>query len=306
MVQRYAIGIDVGGSSLKCGLVSQQGELLYSFLLPLEDMDSGTDISTFINVAIRKCVARTTENIVGVGIGFPGIVTNNVVIGGANNLPIVKNFELGNIIAESTGMPVVVDNDANMMAYGEKYFGAARNATDIVFLTIGTGIGGCLILNNEVYSGYQNRGAELGHSIVHFNGKDCSCGARGCLEAYASTQALLDDYLTYSGKKVDGKDIVAAFHRQEEEAVRAFSTHFDYLAVGIAGFINIFSPQKLIIGGGISESGNFYINELKSRVAKIAMADAIINTEILVASLGNRAGVLGSAARAFYNFNSNI
>lgn len=306
MIQRYAIGIDVGGSSLKCGLVNQQGKMLYSFLMPLEDMDSGTDISTFINAAIRKCIARTSAGIVGIGIGFPGIVTNNVVIGGANNLPTIKNFELGNIIAESTGMPVIVDNDANMMAYGEKYFGAARNATDIVFLTVGTGIGGCLILNNEVYSGYENRGAELGHVIVHFNGRQCTCGAKGCLEEYASTRALLQDYFTYSGKKVEGKEIVAAYHRQEETAVRTFSAHFDYLAVGIAGFINIFSPQKLVIGGGISEAGSFYINEIKSRVAKIAMPDAILNTEILAASLGNHAGVLGSAARAFYNFNDNI
>ncbi|ADY52363.1 ROK family protein [Pseudopedobacter saltans DSM 12145] len=295
----YSIGIDVGGSSLKCGLVDYKGKVIYSFLMPLANIETADDVVTLINAAIRKCINKSANHILGVGIGFPGIVNNNIVIGGADNLPGFINYPLGDVISKSTGLLVVVDNDANMMAWGEKNYGAGRNATDAVFLTIGTGIGGSLIVNNELYGGYQNQGAEMGHVIINFNGKTCSCGSKGCLEAYASTSALIDDYFDLKGEKVNGKRIVESYLSGEEQAEKALNLHFDYLAAGITGFINVFSPQKVIIGGGISEAGEFYINEIRNRVAKLAMPATISNTQIVRAQLGNNAGMLGCVANVF-------
>lgn len=295
----YSIGIDVGGSSLKCGLVDYKGKIIYSFLMPLADIETADDVVTLINAAIRKCINQSANHVLGVGIGFPGVVNNNIVIGGADNLPGFIDFPLGDIITRSTGLPVIVDNDANMMAWGEKNYGAGRNATDAVFLTIGTGIGGSLIINNELYGGFQNHGTELGHIIINFAGKACSCGSKGCLEAYASTSALIDDYFLLKGEKLNGKKIIEAYLSEEKEALEVLNLHFDYLAAGITGFINVFSPQKVIIGGGISEAGEFYISEIRNRVAKMAMPVTISNTQIMRAQLGNNAGMLGCVASVF-------
>jgi len=302
----YSIGIDVGGSSLKCGLVDFNGKIVYSFLMPLADVETVDDVMVLINAAIRKCVNHGKGEIVGVGIGFPGIVNDNIVVGGADNLPGFKNYPIGEVIENSTGLSVVVDNDANMMAWGEKIFGAGRNCTDAVFLTIGTGVGGSLIINNELYGGFHNHGTELGHIVISYNGKKCSCGAKGCLEAYASTSALVDDYFALTNEKLNGKQIIAAYKKGEEAATKALEAHFEYLSAGITGFVNIFSPQKVIIGGGISESGDFYINEIKNRVAKMAMPDTIVNTDILRAQLGNDAGMLGCAAKVFSKFKNQL
>lgn len=302
MEDLYSIGIDVGGSSLKCGLVSSKGEIIYSFNMPLLDVYTTDEVIALINAAIRKCVDHRDYKILGVGLGFPGIVYNNVVIGGADNLPGFLNIPIGEIITASTGLPVIANNDANMMAWGEKIYGAGKDVSDAVFLTIGTGIGGSLIINNELYGGYKNHGTELGHVIINYNGEECSCGSKGCLEAYASVSALIKDYKNLTGKVSNGKKIIDAYLKKEPAAVETLEKHFDYLAVGITSYINVFSPQKLIIGGGISESGEFYINNIKKRVAKLAMPDTIKHTQILRAKLGNQAGLLGCAASVFTDF----
>ncbi|MFD1630779.1 ROK family protein [Pseudopedobacter beijingensis] len=302
MREIYSVGIDVGGSSLKCGLVNEKGTIVYSFVMPLSEVYSADEVIALINAAIRKCVSHTTERVLGVGLGFPGIVFDDFVIGGADNLPEFKNIPIGKIITESTGLPVVVDNDANMMAWGEKSFGAGRHVSDAVFLTVGTGIGGGLIIRNELYGGYKNHGTEIGHMILQLNGNSCSCGAKGCFEAYASVSALIRDYKELTGKSANGKHIVEAYHKNESEAVEVLHKHFDYMAAGITGLVNLFSPQKVIVGGGISESGEFYIREIRNRVASMAMPDTIKNTQILRAELGNNAGLLGCAANVFSNF----
>lgn len=302
MKEIYSIGIDVGGSSLKCGLVNNKGEIVYSFLMPLSDVYSSDEVIALINAAIRKCVNHSREKVLGVGLGFPGIVYENMVIGGADNLPEFKNIPIGEIITASTGLPVIADNDANMMAWGEKNYGAGKDVTDAVFLTIGTGIGGGLILNNQLYGGYKNHGTEMGHMIININGKQCSCGSKGCFEAYASVSALIKDYGALTGEVANGKQIIRAYLKENPDAVEVLTKHFNYMAVGITGLVNIFSPQKVIIGGGISEAGDFYVNEIKKGVAKMAMADTIKNTHILRAKLGNQAGLLGCAASVFTNF----
>lgn len=306
MKKSYAIGIDVGGSSLKCGLVSSAGEVIYSFLFPLNNVLTEGEVIAFIQAAIRKCVEQAPEKVLGIGIGFPGIVDNNIVIGGADNLPGFENLDLGSIIAASTRMNVVIDNDANMMGWGELIYGSAGNCTDVVFITVGTGIGGGLIIDGKLYGGYKNRGTELGHITIQHGGTKCSCGASGCFEAYASTAALIEDYAAMHGveaESVSGKMIVKNYRANEPQAVQAMQRHFEYMAAGIASFVNVFSPQKVVIGGGISESGQFYIEEIKNRVMQIAMPGTVQHTHIVAAKLGNQAGLLGCAARVFSKFN---
>jgi len=301
MEQSCVIGIDVGGSSLKCGLIDHSGKILDCFLQPLDGAETEQAVIKYMVNAIQQCAQQTEQAISYVGIGFPGIVDNNVIIGGADNLPGFENLPLGDILKQETGYDVLIDNDANMMGYGELAYGAGKGCTDIVFITVGTGIGGAVVINGQLHGGFKNRGAELGHIILQHNGTPCTCGAKGCFEVYASVTALVNNYRELTAHKqlaVDGKVIVDKYIQHDAHAILAMHNHFDYMATGIASLVNIFSPQKIVIGGGISEAGAFYIQEISKRVQHTAMPATMQHTTLVSASLGNRAGMLGCAAKA--------
>jgi glucokinase len=298
----YAIGIDIGGTSLKCGVVNELGEILFSFLVSLSEVKTEEEIINLIVSAIAQCTQQLNEPIVGIGIGFPGLIENDVIVGGGVNLPGFEQLPLGKILNDITGYNIVIDNDANLMGLAEVIYGAAKDSDDAIFLTIGTGIGGAIMINKKLFGGYQNRGAELGHTIIQQNGLQCACGGMGCLESYASVTALIKYYKSQNKsaeENIDGKIIIEKYLAGEEYAVITMQHHFDYLAAGIVNYVNIFSPQKVIIGGGISEAGQFYIDELTKRVKKTAIPVSFSNTEIVAATLGNKAGLLGACANVF-------
>ena len=305
--QPHAIGIDLGGTFIKYALVSQSGEILFEGKLPVGGDATREDTLDTIEESIQKVVdeaAKKEIQLKGIGIGSPGVIDNGVVLGGADNLDRWENIELGKIYSEKFIMPVFADNDANVMGLGEVAFGAAKDCSDVIFITVGTGIGGAIVINGQLYGGYKNRGGELGHLTIQHNGIDCSCGGRGCLEAYASTSALIQQYADKTGQdvnKIDGRYIIQKFKENEPEAIACLKAHTDYLGHGIAGFINTFAPQKVVIGGGISEAGQFYIDMIKESAFKYAMPDCSTNTDIVAASLGNNAGCLGAASLVFNN-----
>ncbi len=302
MATSYAIGIDIGGTSLKCGVVNDLGEIQFSFLVTLKDAKTEQEIITSIANAIKQCTEQLKEPIIGVGIGFPGVIDNDVIIGGGDNLPGFKQSPLGKILKKLTGHNIVIDNDANLMGLGELMYGAAKDCTDAVFLTVGTGIGGAIMINKKLCGGYSNRGAELGHIVIQQNGLPCACGGRGCLETYASVTALINYYQSQnksSLEEIDGRYIIKKYLAGEAYAIDAMERHFDYLAAGIASFVNVFSPQKVVIGGGISESGQFYVDELTRRTQTLAIPVALANSTIVAANLGNKAGLLGCCANVF-------
>ena len=304
-IQHYAIGIDLGGTFVKYTLVSNSGEILFEGKLPIGGDATREDTLGAIQEAIQQVVNEATKKgieLKGIGIGTPGVVDDGIVLGGADNLDRWENLDLGTIYSEKFGMPVFVDNDANVMGLGETAFGAAKDCSDVIFITVGTGIGGAIVINSQLYGGYKNRGGELGHLTIQHDGIDCSCGGRGCLEAYASTSALIQQYADKTGKDIKGIDgfyIIKKFKENEPEAVACLKAHTDYLGHGIAGFINTFAPQKVVIGGGISEAGQFYIDMIKDSAFRYAMPDCSTNTDIVAASLGNNAGCLGAASLVF-------
>ena len=304
-IEKYAVGIDLGGTFVKYALVSSSGTILFDGKLPIGGNATREETLDTIQESIQKMVDKAAEKEIelkGIGIGSPGVVDNGVVIGGADNLDRWENIDLGTIYSSKFAMPVFVDNDANVMGLGEVAFGAAKDSTDVIFITVGTGIGGAIVINDHLYSGYKNRGGELGHVIIKHDGIDCSCGGRGCLEAYASTSALIQQYADKTGKnvnEVNGHYIIQRFKENEPEAVACLKDHTDYLGHGIAGFINTFAPQKVVIGGGISEAGQFYIDMIKEAAFRYAMPDCAVNTDIVSASLGNNAGCLGAASLVF-------
>ncbi len=303
--ERYAAGIDLGGTFVKYALVAESGEISFAGKLPVGGKATREDTLKTIQNSIQQVVDEAAEKgikLKGIGIGSPGIIYDGVVLGGADNLDRWENIDLGKIYSDMFGLPVFVDNDANVMGLGEVAFGAAKDCTDVVFITVGTGIGGAIVMNGQLYGGYKNRGTELGHIPIQHDGIECNCGGRGCLEAYASTTALIQQYAKRTGKDaadIDGYYIVRKFKENEPEAMDCMRDHTGYLGHGIAGFINIFAPQKVVIGGGISEAGPFYIDMIKESAFRYAMRDCSVNTEIVAAILGNNAGCMGAASLAF-------
>jgi len=302
---QYAVGIDLGGTFVKFALISDSGKIAFSDKLPIGFESGRDDILNTLHKAIKLTLDYALEmnvSVSGIGIGTPGVCDNGVVLGGAENLNGWINVDLGGIFSEAFHLPVLVDNDANVMGLGEAIYGAARDCSDVIFITVGTGIGGAIIANGKLYGGYRNRGGELGHITISHDGIDCNCGGRGCLEAYASTSALIRQYAERTGmdeKNIDGHFIVEKFNQGENEAVQCMEEHTGYLGHGIASFVNVFAPQKVVIGGGISEAGQFYIDMIKSATFKYAMPDCAVHTDVVAAVLGNRAGCLGAASLIF-------
>jgi len=306
---RYAIGIDLGGTNIKYALVAEDGKILFESITPTQAEQSRDVVINNLEYCCQQLLEIANEKdleISGIGIGTPGIIDNGLVLGGAENLPEWESLPLGGILNRRLNQDVYVDNDANMMGLAEVRYGEADDVDDAVFLTIGTGVGGAMVLNGKLYGGHRNRGAELGHIIVNPNGELCDCGAKGCLEAHASVTALIRDYkkMLRGGKKtisdtIDGMYIVQQYKKNEAEAIEALNMHFDYLAMGVASYINVFSPQKVIIGGGISEAGAFYIEEVQKRALKMAMNETSVFSRIVKAHLGNKAGFIGAAALVF-------
>ncbi len=306
---RYAAGIDLGGTFVKLALVSEEGKISFQDKIEIGPKATRDDILKILSLAIRKIIAHANlegVKLTGIGIGSPGIIYDGVVIGGADNLNGWANVPLGAIFSKEFDLPVFADNDANVMGLGEVEFGAAKGCTDAIFLTVGTGIGGAIVMNGQLYGGYKNRGTEMGHVTIDHKGIACNCGGRGCLEAYASTNALIGQYSKQTGKsgsEINGYYIVEKFLEGETAAVECMQEHTDYLGHAIAGFVNTFAPQKVIIGGGISEAGQFYIDMIKASTFNYAMPDCAVHTDVIAATLGNNAGCMGAASLVFRNSN---
>lgn len=303
-MKRYAIGIDLGGTSVKYAVVASSGEVLFNGQLPAFAQDGPEAVLEQLLSGITACreyAAGEGLELAGIGIGTPGVVSadGRTVLGGAENIAGWENIPLADRVEVAAGLPVVASNDANVMALGETLFGAAKGATDVVFVTVGTGIGCGLLIDGRLYRGYRNSGMEMGHITVRSDGEACACGGVGCLEHYASTSALVRRFCELSGNgkdaDVDGKDVVFFYKEGNPAAVEAMEEHWNYLSHGIASMVNLFAPQRVVVGGGISEAGEFYLEKLREGVRRQAMEVCGGDTEIVAAVLGNRAGCLGAA-----------
>ncbi|WP_353197705.1 ROK family protein [Parapedobacter defluvii] len=304
----YAIAIDVGGNQIKYALVSRSGTIGYESIKTIKQPGRHQHVIDLLKQIVTEAQAyanATKWRVTGIGIGVPSLVEKGVVLF-ANNLPELDNINLETLMSDFSRLRVRVANDADLMGLGEVRYGNAGDISDAIFLTIGTGIGGALILNKQLYNGYKNRGGELGHIIIDQHGIPCSCGARGCLEAYASVNALTNQYreLLVASQHpmpptVDGRYIFNRYLASEKEAVAVMQRHFGWLATGIVSLIHIFAPQQVIIGGGISEAGEDYIDPIRRLAYAAAMKESACFTHIVAASLGNKAGYLGAAALVF-------
>ena len=312
----YYLGIDLGGMSIKAGLCDEEGNILVQESCPTVRDEDGDRITKDMAELCLRVLAKGSvrpEELEYAGIASPG--TNDSergVIVYACTLPFL-HYPIAEKLSELTGIKkIYIDNDANAAAKGEATFGAAKGYKDSVFLTIGTGVGGGIIVDGKILSGFNFAGAELGHTVIIHNGKPCTCGRKGCLECYASATALMEqtrekmeqrkDSLMWKlcdGKieNVDGRTAFDAMRAGDEAAKEVVDTYIGYLACGVTNFINVFQPEVFSIGGGISNEKDALLEPLKKIVeVEQYSRNSDKKTIIKIAELGNRAGIIGAAS----------
>ncbi|MFB7140315.1 ROK family glucokinase [Gottfriedia sp. NPDC056225] len=312
-MDKMIVGVDLGGTSIKLALLTNNGEFIDKWEVPTDKSDSGKHIPRTITIAIEEKLNqmnKTKEDIAGIGIGAPGSVRlEDGLIFAAVNLGWV-NFPLKEILEKESGIPVIVDNDANIAAVGEMWKGAGNGAKDVVMVTLGTGVGGGVIVNGDVAHGISGSAGEIGHITVQLeDGVLCNCGKRGCLETISSATGIAriaNEKLQNTTKEtvlkeiangslVTTKDVFEAYSKGDEVAEEIVNHVMRYLALVLAGVGNTLNPENIIIGGGVSNAGELLLKPLKRYFDEFAFTTVRDSTKLSIAKLGNDAGAIGAA-----------
>jgi glucokinase len=285
------IGIDLGGTKIAGVLITKTGQILMDVQIPTEAYKGKAQVLTNIEKAIDMLIKSKKANIKAIGIGAPGpILYEKGIVVEAPNLPGWKRVPLKKILEQHFNTSVFVDNDANCAALAEAHFGAGKEARDFIYLTVSTGIGGGIIINRSLYRGAKGAAGEFGHMIIDPRGPQCGCGKHGCFEAMASGSAL---------KKKTGMDALSielAARQGDKDAQKAIRDIASCLALGIANLVNIFNPEMVIIGGGLSNMRELLITPIRQEFKQYALTLPAKTVKIVKAKLGTKAGVLGAAA----------
>lgn len=309
----YYIGVDLGGTNIAVGLVDEKGSILKKGSVPTERARGYQEILKDMGMLILKVIEDAgvdVNDVKSVGIGTPGIPNNKEgILLYANNLNF-KNVPMRAELQKYVNLPINIENDANCAALAESVAGAAKHVNNSITITLGTGVGGGIVIDKKVYNGFNYAAAELGHVVVKTDGDLCTCGRRGCWEAYASATALVAKTVeaavrfpgslvnTLVGGDLDKINAKTAFDaaRQGDPIGKGIVDRFiKYVAEGLIDVINIFCPEVLVIGGGVSKEGEYLLKPLSERVYKGVYAKDVPQTVIKVAEMGNDAGIVGAA-----------
>ncbi len=313
MIQCKFIGIDLGGTNIRAGIVTGDGEILHQTSMKTQASRSSDEVIADIIGLVKKVLVEhgtDIKEIKSIGLGSPGAIDhdNGVVIFAGNlnweKIPLKKKME------EAFGIPAFVSNDANIAAFAEYLFGAGQNRKSLYLVTLGTGVGGGYVLDGKIQAGYHGVGAEIGHMILVPNGKLCTCGNRGCLERYASASAIIDmgkeamekepngEIAKKAGndpENLSGKLIIDLAKEGDETALRVFGDYARYLAYTTINIINVVDPEVIIFGGGVSKAGDFLLDAIKKEVKPRIFFKQAPYSEIVLSQMGDEAGIIGAA-----------
>lgn len=309
----YRIGIDLGGTNIVAGVVDDNNHIIATAKCKTACPRPAADIIADMAKVAKEAVSKagvTMADVRGVGVGSPGVCNKDTgIVERANNLGFV-NVPMCEMLGDLLGTKVYIENDANAAALGEFVAGAAKDVNSCVCITLGTGVGGGVIIDGKVFAGHNFAGTELGHTVINVGGEPCSCGRKGCWESYASATALIRQTraameahkdskmweIAGSRDKVDGRTAFDAMRAGDAAGKAVVDQYIYYIAVGLINMINIFQPEILCIGGGICKEGDTLLVPLRKyieeeRYSKFSQSQ----TRLCVAALGNDAGVIGAA-----------
>ena len=312
-----AIGVDIGGTSIKGAAVTTSGEVLDTFSMPVV---KGENQNITVNKLISLIESYLTthnynkENCLGIGFGIPGSIdSKNGNVDYSNNLR-WEHLQFVEMVKKRIDLPIRITNDANAAAYGESRFGAGRKYKNMLMVTLGTGVGGGIIIDGELYEGNMGKGAELGHMVVQLNGRQCTCGRKGCLEAYASATGLITSTKEMIEKHKDSKmwaisrKLGKVNARVAFEAARAgdpygeelVNNYVKYLGEGLNNYFNIFRPEAVVLSGGLANERDYLVSRLKKYCEERDYGfPRTPKVDILVSELGYHSGIVGAAALMF-------
>ena len=304
----YCFGIDVGGTSVKCGLFLTNGTLVEQWEIPTRLENNGSSILPDVADAIKTKLDErgiTKDNVDGVGIGIPGPVNEN------GEVPMAVNLHWGfkavaSELSALTGLPAKAANDANIAALGEAWKGAAAGSSDVIMVTLGTGVGGGIIVDGKIVTGHHGAGGEIGHANVdHHETESCNCGNRGCLEQYASATGIVrmakkelaasgENSVLRDAEEISAKAVLDAFKENDPVAVATMEKVGEQLGGALAIICCVTDPETIVIGGGVSKAGQPLIDCIRKYYREYAF-ESCKDTPIVIATLGNDAGIYGAA-----------
>lgn len=310
----YYLGIDLGGTGVKAGIVTPEGKIVAKKSAPTDRNAGYEEVAKLMaNLAI-DLVAESgykMDDIISVGIGCPGSVDDKTGMVYYSNNIVMKNAPICNEMKKYIDKPIHIGNDANCAALGEFFALNDESVENFVAITLGTGVGGGIIIDRKLYTGFNAVAGELGHILLKMDGEPCTCGRNGCWEAYASATALIRDtercakenpdslvakLVAENGGKANGKIPFDAAQSGDEAGKSVVDNYIRYVGEGLADIINIFQPNIIAIGGGICNQGDNLLVPLKEYVSKLTYGAGIVtSTEIVIAKLGNDAGIIGAA-----------
>ncbi|MBP3921364.1 MAG: ROK family protein [Ruminiclostridium sp.] len=309
----YNIGIDLGGTNIKVGVVDDNFQIIGKSNIKTNLPRPAEEIADSIAEGVKLACADagiSVDEIESIGIGTPGVADRNTgVVLYSCNLGF-NNTNIGGLLKERLGKDVYVENDANVAAYGEVINGAGKGYQNVVVITLGTGVGGGIIIDGQIYTGFNFCGGELGHSVIEYNGRQCGCGRKGCFEAYSSATALINATkrameenknsamweIAGSIENVDGKTAFDAMRKNDATGKAVVEEYLNYLGCGLVNVVNTFQPEMLLIGGGICKEGEYLTKPLEEYIARESYCiNPEKSTKLGIAKLGNDAGIVGAA-----------
>ena len=315
-MSKKIIGIDLGGTSVKFAILTQEGEVQEKWSIKTNILDEGSHIVDDMIESINhrlKLLNLSAEDFIGIGMGSPGVVDREKgTVIGAYNLNWKTLQPVKEKIEKATGIPFFIDNDANVAALGERWKGAGENQPDVVFMTLGTGVGGGIVAEGKLLHGVAGAAGELGHITVDFDQPIlCTCGKKGCLETVASatgivnlTRRYADEYagdaelkkLIDNGEDVNAKIVFDLAKAGDELALIVYRNFARYLGIACANIGSILNPSTSVIGGGVSAAGEFLLDGVRKVYEENSFPQVRTSTKLALATLGNDAGVIGAAS----------
>ncbi len=302
------IGIDIGGTKISAGVVDSSGNLIDSSKCSTP-AEGGKDLISSVVNLVKELNKK--HEIKGIGISIAALISSDYgTIVGAPNIANLSKLNFANEIKEEFKLPIIIENDANSAMWAEFKFGNAKGLNPVMFFIIGTGVGGGLVIDGKLFKGANGIGAEFGHMCVVPNGLLCGCGAKGCIEQYASGGALIryaneallanpdksEEVLSFGEGKLSGTALTKAAKAGNELALAAFSKQADWLGLACASYSLIIDPQAIIIGGGVVDAGELFLAPVRAAMRKyMPFAESHVPPKIIAAKFGNDAGLIGAA-----------
>jgi glucokinase len=298
MKNKYIVGIDLGGTNLKIALLDPSCRIIHKHTQPTQRFSDKEDlIQAIIDSVgyIMKQYRLQMGQIVGVGLGLPGPIDYDLgIVHFFPNIPGWKEVRLKKMLEEQLGLPVFLDNDANVMALAEYSLGAARGTRNAVCITLGTGVGGGLILDGRLYRGSSYAAGEIGHMPINERGPQCNCGGIACLESYIGNRRLTEEARRIFRKEIDLEQVSALAYRGNKKATALWDEVGAHLGVALVAVVNLLNPDCIVIGGGVANAGKILFDKVKATISNRAMLVQARAVKVVKAKLGNDAGMIGA------------